>query len=138
VADELGKLPNTFAMEGHTDSKPYSEGARYGSWELSTDRANTTRRLMQLHGIRPDQVTQVRGFADQRLRKKEDPVNPANRRISLIVQYMNRPQPPDELAGAEGHGESNETGDETKSGENHTAPAAESHAAEKLSKEKHH
>ena len=76
---------------------------------------------MQLHGIRPDQVTQVRGFADQRLRKKEDPVNPANRRISLIVQYMNRPQPPDKLAGAEGHGESNETGDETKSGENHTA-----------------
>jgi chemotaxis protein MotB len=41
---------------------------------------------MQLHGIRPDQVTQVRGFADQRLRKKENPLDPGNRRISLIVQ----------------------------------------------------
>ena len=42
---------------------------------------------MQRNGIRPDQVTQVRGFADQRLRKPDDPLDPSNRRISLIVQY---------------------------------------------------
>jgi chemotaxis protein MotB len=93
LSQELGKLPNTIAMEGHTDSKPYAEGANYGNWELSTDRANAARRLMQANGIRQDQVTQVRGFADQRLRKKEDPMDPANRRISLIVQYMNKPEP---------------------------------------------
>jgi chemotaxis protein MotB len=46
---------------------------------------------MRLDGIREDQVTQVRGFAHQRLRKKEDPLDAANRRISLIVQYLNRP-----------------------------------------------
>lgn len=95
LASELGKLPNTIALEGHTDSKPYSEGAKYGNWELSTDRANAARRLMQSGGIRADQITQVRGFADQRLRKKADPLDPANRRISLIVQYLNKPAPPD-------------------------------------------
>lgn len=66
------------------------EGAKYGNWELSTDRANAARRLMQTHGIRSDQVTQVRGFADQSLRKKDEPLDPSNRRISLIVQYLNQ------------------------------------------------
>jgi chemotaxis protein MotB len=96
LAGELGKLPNTIAMEGHTDSKPYSSGSTYTNWELSTDRANAARRLMLLHGIRIDQVTQVRGFADQRLRKREAPLDPSNRRISLIVQYLpKKPTDPD-------------------------------------------
>ena len=94
LAGELGKLPNTIAMEGHTDSKPYSVTSTYTNWELSSDRANAARRLMLLHGIRTDQVTQVRGFADQRLRKKEAPLDPSNRRISLIVQYL--PKKPSE------------------------------------------
>jgi chemotaxis protein MotB len=87
LAQELGKLPNKLSIEGHTDSQPYSS-ATYGNWELSSDRANAARRVMQAHGIRPDQVTQVRGFADQRLRKLDAPLDPANRRISLIVQYI--------------------------------------------------
>jgi chemotaxis protein MotB len=90
LAVELGKLPNRVALEGHTDSKPYTAGGNYGNWELSTDRANAARRLMQAAGLRGNQVTQVRGFADQRLRKKEDPMDPANRRISLIVQYLDK------------------------------------------------
>ncbi len=90
LAEELGKLPNKLAIEGHTDSKKYAEGSNYGNWELSSDRANAARRLLQEHGIRLDQVTQVRGFADQRLRKKDDPLDPANRRISLIVQYLDK------------------------------------------------
>jgi chemotaxis protein MotB len=90
LAGELGKLPNTLAMEGHTDSKQYPEGSNYGNWELSFDRANAARRLMTQHGIRMDQVTQVRGFADQRLRKKDAPLDPSNRRISLIVQYLKK------------------------------------------------
>ena len=98
---ELGKLSNTIAMEGHTDSKPYAAGRNYGNWELSSDRANAARRLMQRNGIREDQVTQVRGFADQRLRKKDDPLDSSNRRISLIVQYLSKPAQPPEAAGAE-------------------------------------
>jgi chemotaxis protein MotB len=73
LAGELGKLPNTLAMEGHTDSKQYSGGKNYGNWELSSDRANAARRLMTQYGIRVDQVTQVRGFADQRHAKKRRP-----------------------------------------------------------------
>jgi chemotaxis protein MotB len=90
LAQELGKLPNKMAFEGHTDSKQYAEGSTYGNWELSTDRANAARRLMVQHEIRPDQITQVRGFADQRLRKKDAPLDPSNRRISLIVQYLEK------------------------------------------------
>jgi chemotaxis protein MotB len=88
LAQELGKLPNKISIEGHTDSNPYNGAANYGNWELSTDRANAARRLMQQNGVRADQVTQVRGFADQRLRKAEAPLDPSNRRISLIVQYI--------------------------------------------------
>jgi chemotaxis protein MotB len=91
TAQELGKLPNQIAIEGHTDSKPYPPGAIYTNWELSADRANAARRLMQINGIREDQITQVRGFADQRLRKPEVPLDPSNRRISLIVQYLQKP-----------------------------------------------
>jgi chemotaxis protein MotB len=88
LAEEVGKLPNKLSIEGHTDSTPYAASAIYGNWELSSDRANAARRVMQANGIRADQVTQVRGFADQRLRKPDTPLDPANRRISLIVQYI--------------------------------------------------
>lgn len=88
LAQELGKLPNNLSIEGHTDSKPYAPSAMYGNWELSADRANAARRVMQANGIRADQVIQVRGFADQRLRKPDAPLDPSNRRISLIVQYI--------------------------------------------------
>jgi chemotaxis protein MotB len=91
LAQELGKLPNKLAIEGHTDSKPYSGNGKYSNWELSADRANSARRLMQVNGIGPDQVTQVRGFADQRLRKPDEPLDPINRRVSLIVQYLVKP-----------------------------------------------
>jgi chemotaxis protein MotB len=88
LAGELGKLPNKISIEGHTDSKPYAASVNYGNWELSTDRANAARRLMQLNGVAADQVTQVRGFADQRLRKLDNSLDPSNRRVSLIVQYI--------------------------------------------------
>jgi len=88
LAQEVGKLPNKLSIEGHTDSTPYAVSATYSNWELSSDRANAARRIMQENGIRQDQVTQVRGFADQHLRKPDAPLDPANRRISLIVQYI--------------------------------------------------
>jgi len=88
LAQELAKLPNKISIEGHTDSKPYASSGNYSNWELSTDRANAARRLMQASGVGPGQVTQVRGFADQRLRKLDDPLDASNRRVSLIVQYI--------------------------------------------------
>ena len=91
LAQELGKLPNKLSIEGHTDSKPYAKTGDYGNWELSSDRANSARRLMQENGVREDQVAQVRGFADQRLRTPTNSLDPSNRRISLIVQYVETP-----------------------------------------------
>jgi chemotaxis protein MotB len=91
LAQELGKLPNKISIEGHTDAKPFDPNAKYGNWELSSDRANAARRVMQQSGLGPTQVTQVRGYADQRLRNAKDPEDPANRRISLIVHYLDRP-----------------------------------------------
>jgi chemotaxis protein MotB len=88
LAEEIGKLPNKISIEGHTDSKPYATSGNYDNWELSTDRANAARRLMQANGLGANQVTQVRGFADQSLRKPDNPLDPSNRRISLIVRYM--------------------------------------------------
>ena len=58
----------------------------YSNWDLSADRANSARRLLQQDGVRSDQVTQVRGYADQMLRVKNNPTDPSNRRISILVK----------------------------------------------------
>ncbi|HXM22441.1 MAG TPA: flagellar motor protein MotB [Terriglobales bacterium] len=100
LAQELGKLPNHLSIEGHTDSKPYAGRREYGNWELSTDRANAARRLMQHDGLRGDQVSQVRGYADQMLRKKDEPLDASNRRISVIVQNLEqKPEEPQKTDG---------------------------------------
>jgi chemotaxis protein MotB len=101
LSQELGKLPNKISIEGHTDSKPYSVTRTYDNWDLSSDRANEARRLMQTQGVRSDQISQVRGFADQRLRVPQNPEDPSNRRVTLIVQYLvkdaSEVAPPDAL-----------------------------------------
>jgi chemotaxis protein MotB len=127
LAQELGKLPNKISIEGHTDSKPYSSSSgTYGNWELSTDRANAARRLMQVNGVGADQITQVRGFADQRLRKTDDSLDPSNRRVSLIVQYTPRAEAEEAKPAAEG---------ETKKPEDTTAEPSAG-AGEKKPEEK--
>ncbi|HUM04039.1 MAG TPA: flagellar motor protein MotB [Terriglobales bacterium] len=88
LAQELGSMPNKISIEGHTDAKPYAGDGGYSNWELSSDRANAARRLMQSKGLGSNQVSQVRGYADQRLRTPSNPLDPTNRRISLIVQYL--------------------------------------------------
>ncbi|MGD0135107.1 MAG: flagellar motor protein MotB [Bryobacteraceae bacterium] len=93
LAEQLGKLPNRLSVEGHTDSSPYVSATGYSNWELSADRANTARKLIQESGVRADQVDDVRGFADQRLRKPEDPTSASNRRVSIVVKYQTAPAP---------------------------------------------
>jgi chemotaxis protein MotB len=90
LAQELGKLPNQISIEGHTDSEPYAGNTEYSNWDLSTDRANAARRLMQRGGLRDNQVSQVRGYADQMLRNQHNPLDPSNRRISVIVRYVDK------------------------------------------------
>jgi chemotaxis protein MotB len=88
LAGELGKLPNTVLIEGHTDSRPFAGDGSYTNWELSAGRANSARKLMEAHGLRPEQIGHVRGFADRLLRHPEDPTHASNRRVSVIVQYL--------------------------------------------------
>ena len=86
IARELGSLENDLVIEGHTDSRPYANGDRYGNWELSADRANAARRVMEHGGLRAGQVRAVRGYADTRLHMKDAPLDPRNRRVSIVVR----------------------------------------------------
>jgi len=104
LAGQLKPLPNKLLLEGHTDAQAYSAGNGYTNWELSADRANSARRLLQTDGVGKDQISQVRGYADQLLRVKNDPMDPSNRRVSLIVQWANGAGPPDVKAPADGKG----------------------------------
>jgi chemotaxis protein MotB len=91
IAKQLGELPNPVAVEGHTDSLPYSTekyGLGYSNWELSADRANAARRILEGNGLRERQLDAVRGFADTRLRKPDQPMDAGNRRISIVVRRV--------------------------------------------------
>jgi chemotaxis protein MotB len=114
LAEELSKMPNHLLIEGHTDAKPFSGDGLYTNWELSSDRANSARRLMESDGIRREQVSQVRGFADRQLRHPEDPQSASNRRISVIVQYL---EPPAGAPAAEEKKEGEKKEGEKKEGE---------------------
>jgi chemotaxis protein MotB len=89
LAAELKTLPNLLLIEGYTDATPYSKDNSYSNWDLSADRANSARRLLQQDGVRTDQVSQVRGYADQMPRVKDNPTDPSNRRISILVKNGN-------------------------------------------------
>jgi chemotaxis protein MotB len=95
LAAELKTLPNSLLIEGHTDSTPYASNSNtgYSNWDLSADRANSARRLLQQAGVRSNQVSQVRGYADQMLRVKNNPTDPSNRRISILVKNDNETAP---------------------------------------------
>jgi chemotaxis protein MotB len=86
IAYELGALTNDVVIEGHTDSAQYADAERYGNFELSAERANAARRVMERHGLRPAQVRAVRGFADRQLQLPDDPLDARNRRVSIVVQ----------------------------------------------------
>jgi len=84
VAQEIGRLNNNIMIEGYTDARPYV-GKDYSNWELSADRANTARRVLEGNGVRQDQILQVRGFADRNLKHPDLPMDAANRRVSILV-----------------------------------------------------
>ena len=89
LAKEIGKIPNRLLIEGHTDSTPYGSDD-YSNWDLSSDRANEARKIMNGNGLAANQVAQIRGYADQQLRNKTNPDDPANRRVSLIIKYQDK------------------------------------------------
>jgi chemotaxis protein MotB len=87
LGQELGKLPNPVLVSGYTDSRRYQRPDGYSNWELSTDRANTTRRILMINGVADKRFTQVRGFADRELRVPRDPYAPSNRRVTITMLF---------------------------------------------------
>ncbi len=98
IAMELSRLPNQLVIEGHTDASDLSLGEDYTNWELSTDRANAARRAMVEGKLKTDQVFHVRGYAANKLRIRENPNDPRNRRITILVlsRLMGRANPGDD------------------------------------------
>lgn len=89
VAQVVAKMPNKLSISGHTDSTPFSAGASYGNWELSTDRANASRRALEASGVPNDRFETVVGRADRDHLFKDDPNSPRNRRISIVLLREN-------------------------------------------------
>ena len=84
IAKEAGQLKNNIVIEGYTDARPYVN-PNYTNWELSTDRANTARKILEENGVGKNQIVQVRGFADRNLKHPDKPLDYTNRRVSILV-----------------------------------------------------
>lgn len=86
IGKALNEVPNKISLSGHTDSAPYGMGEKgYSNWELSADRANASRRELIYGGMDEAKVLRVVGLSSSVLFDKQDPLNPINRRISIIV-----------------------------------------------------
>lgn len=95
VSDIIKQMPNQISVRGHTDSSPYSNGANYTNWELSADRANASRRVLLGAGIAPKKLSNVVGKADTEHLKPDNPNDPQNRRISVILLRDSLTKPSD-------------------------------------------
>jgi len=98
ISDNIKNLPNKVAIEGHTDSLQYA-GNEYSNWELSTERASSARRELEANGLQPQRIEQVSGFADNEPLIADDPSDPRNRRISIILKVPYEDETPAAIAG---------------------------------------
>jgi len=91
IGDKVSKMENLISIEGHTDSRPYANnGLGYTNYELSADRANSARRALVLGGVPENQILDIRGYADKKLKNFEDPFDIVNRRVSIIIKYSDQ------------------------------------------------
>lgn len=101
IALGLCGLPNKINIGGHTDSRVFPTDNGYTNWELSADRANAARRVLETQCVKPSQIRRIVGFADTEPMVPDDPFSPANRRISITVLRLaeiseNEEQNPDD------------------------------------------
>lgn len=105
VVDAVRQLPQEIAIKGHTDAKPFTNREGYSNWELSTDRANSSRRALIEAGLPAERIATVVGMADKDHLDPDHPLSPRNRRISIILlresrmpeQTASRPEEPAHL-----------------------------------------
>ena len=88
IAQELSPLRNPIIVEGHTDAAQYA--GLYSNWELSADRANAARRSLEFAGLNSARIIEVRGMADRELRNASNPLDPRNRRITIMLPFTTR------------------------------------------------
>jgi len=94
LGHELSGLSNPVMIAGYTDARPYHRADGYSNWELSADRANTTRRILSVNGVADDRIVQIRGFADRDLKDPDHPTSASNRRIAITMMFEPEPAAP--------------------------------------------
>ncbi len=87
IGSELAQLQHAVVLEGHTDGAKFGADGQYGNWELSSDRANAARRILETVGVTGGRIVEVRGYADTKPRLADDPMSPANRRITIFLPF---------------------------------------------------
>ncbi|WOD12239.1 flagellar motor protein MotB [Pseudomonas sp. NyZ704] len=85
LSDTIAVVPKKISVGGHTDAQPFVGRRGYGNWELSTERANAARRTLLIAGYPENQLARVVGYADSALFDRNQPLNPINRRIDIVV-----------------------------------------------------
>lgn len=85
LSDVIVRVPKKISIGGHTDAQPFAGRRGYGNWELSSERANAARRTLQVAGYPESQIARVVGYADSALFDRNNPLNPINRRIDIVV-----------------------------------------------------
>ena len=98
VAQAVQKLPNKISITGHTDATPFAKAGNYGNWELSSDRANASRRALIAAGVPADRIAKVVGTADREPLFPAEPASPRNRRMSIVLLRDAKPHTPGDLA----------------------------------------
>jgi len=103
ITDIILEMPNEISIRGHTDAVRDSEGAKYTNWELSADRANAVRRVILSSGLPTERLNNVMGKADTVPLIEDNPLDPRNRRITLILlrEELTTPTPPEEQSDEE-------------------------------------
>ena len=91
IGTELARLNHSVVLEGHTDGAKYGVDGSYGNWELSADRANAARRVLEASGVTDGHIMEVRGYADTKPKVPDDPLAASNRRISILIPFSQVP-----------------------------------------------
>jgi chemotaxis protein MotB len=122
LANPLGRLPNRLRIGGHTDARPFAPDAGLTNWDLAFARANSARKIMEGHGLRPDQVEAVIAYADSKLLNRSNPYAPENRRLSISAVREDVDSGEDEDEGADREGKAADATGAAAPGEAHFTP----------------
>lgn len=138
IATGICALPNPILIGGHTDKKSFPPGSTYTNWELSADRANAARRVLEATCVKPEQIRKIVGYADTELLVPEDPYAPANRRISITVLRIFAPEKSENKDGEQEKktDTKNAHGKETSKDEVETSPAINQQNSDEVRRQK--